>query len=115
MWPEADFLRTHTLKVKKAVLVGALSAGLLNSTAAAGARAGGRQRRSASASGVGGQRRGAGAGAGETHEHTLGGDLDLESLSRVEMLSIIKQEMGVYIDESLVGFPDDICGAAGAA
>ena len=35
-------------------------------------------------------------------EHTVGGDLDMDSLKRVEMLSIIEQELGVYIDESLV-------------
>jgi long-chain acyl-CoA synthetase len=35
--------------------------------------------------------------------HTVGGDLNLDSLKRVEMLSIIEQELGVYIDESLVG------------
>ena len=35
-------------------------------------------------------------------EHTVGGDLNMDSLKRVEMLSIIEQELGVYIDESLV-------------
>ncbi|MDD9985442.1 MAG: 1-acyl-sn-glycerol-3-phosphate acyltransferase [Spirochaetaceae bacterium] len=36
-------------------------------------------------------------------EKSLGGDLDLDSLKRVELLSVIEQELGVYIDESLVG------------
>ena len=33
---------------------------------------------------------------------TLGEDLNLDSLKRVELLSLIEEEMGVYIDESLV-------------
>ena len=36
-------------------------------------------------------------------EKTLGTDLNLDSLKRVELLSMIEQELGVYIDESLAG------------
>ena len=36
-------------------------------------------------------------------EKTLGSDLGLDSLGRVELLSMIEQELGVYIDESLLG------------
>ena len=103
VWPEADFPRTHTLKVKKAVLVEALSAGLPSAAAAAGPRApattGGdpKERLVRLVSEVSGV-----AQEQVLPEHTVGGDLDLDSLKRVEMLSIIEQEMGVYIDESLV-------------
>ena len=36
-------------------------------------------------------------------EKTLGSDLGLDSLGRVELLSMVEQELGVYIDESLLG------------
>ena len=104
VWPEADFPRTHTLKVKKAVLVDALSAGLPSAAPAAGPRG------PAAAAGDPQERlvRLVSEVSGMAHEqvlpeHTVGGDLDLDSLKRVEMLSIIEQELGVYIDESLVG------------
>ena len=104
VWPEADFPRTHTLKVKKAVLVDALSAGLPSSAPADGARAQAaaaadpKERLVRLVSEVSGL-----AQEQVLPEHTVGGDLNLDSLKRVEMLSIIEQEMGVYIDESLVG------------
>jgi long-chain acyl-CoA synthetase len=104
VWPEADFPRTHTLKVKKAVLVDALSAGLPSAAPATGARAQAaaaadpKQRLVRLVSEVSGL-----AQEQVLPEHTVGGDLNLDSLKRVEMLSIIEQEMGVYIDESLVG------------
>ncbi|MDE0230278.1 MAG: AMP-binding protein [Spirochaetaceae bacterium] len=103
VWPEADFPRTHTLKVKKAVLVDALSAGVPRAAAGAAAR-------TPAAAGNPGERlvRLVSEVSGVAQEqvlpeHTVGGDLDLDSLKRVEMLSIIEQELGVYIDESLVG------------
>ena len=104
VWPEADFPRTHTLKVKKAVLADALSAGLPDAAPAAGARppspAAGdpKERLVRLVSEVSGLAR-----EQVLPEHTVGGDLNLDSLKRVEMLSIIEQELGVYIDESLVG------------
>ncbi len=36
-------------------------------------------------------------------DKTLGSDLGLDSLGRVELLSMVEQELGVYIDESLLG------------
>ena len=105
IWPEADLPRTHTLKVKKGVLVDALQRGPEQAPAAA-AGAGRAQpaadgdpkerlvRLVSEVSGV--------AQEQVLPEHTVGGDLDMDSLKRVEMLSIIEQEMGVYIDESLV-------------
>ena len=103
IWPEADFPRTHTLKVKKGVIVDALSAGM-PSAATAGAG-----RSQPAADGDPAQRlvRLVSEVSGLAQEqvlpeHTVGGDLNLDSLKRVEMLSIIEQELGVYIDESLV-------------
>ena len=105
IWPEADFPRTHTLKVKKGVLVDALHSDPAKApTAATGAgrappaAAGDPKERLvrlvSEVSGV--------AQEQVLPEHTVGGDLDMDSLKRVEMLSIIEQELGVYIDESLV-------------
>ena len=103
IWPEADFPRTHTLKVKKGVLVDALQSGTQDAAAAGGARtqpaaAGNPKERLvhlvSEMSGV--------AQEQVLPEHTVGGDLNMDSLKRVEMLSIIEQELGVYIDESLV-------------
>ena len=43
-------------------------------------------------------------GAGDVRDQeTLGDDLDLDSLGRVELLSAIEAELGVYIDEGQVG------------
>ena len=103
IWPEADFPRTHTLKVKKGVLVDALQSGAPAVAVAGGARAQPaadaepRERLVRVVSEV--------SGVAEEQvlpEHTVGGDLDMDSLKRVEMLSIIEQELGVYIDESQV-------------
>ena len=103
IWPEADFPRTHTLKVKKGVLVDALQSGASAAAAAGGARAqpaadaDPKERLVRLVSEVSGV-----AQEQVLPEHTVGGDLNMDSLKRVEMLSIIEQELGVYIDESQV-------------
>ena len=106
VWHQEDFPRTPTLKVKKALVLDHLK-----ETAS--------------------QLTGSTAGAPETAptapidplvrlvaqvaqvaqvpvsvvepEKTLGSDLGLDSLGRVELLSMVEQELGVYIDESLLG------------
>jgi long-chain acyl-CoA synthetase len=101
IWPEADFPRTHTLKVKKGVLVDALQTGMPSAAGAARAQpaadADPKQRLVRLVSEVSGV-----AQEQVLPEHTVGGDLNMDSLKRVEMLSIIEQELGVYIDESMV-------------
>ena len=104
VWPEADFPRTHTLKVKKTVVVEALRGG------ASDAEGQPAERSKAAADGDPGERlvRLVSEVSGVPQEQllpekSLGGDLDLDSLKRVELLSVIEQELGVYIDESLVG------------
>ena len=101
VWPEEDFPRTHTLKVKKGLVIDQLR-GLASAAPAA---------KQASASG-----RATGARSlehliaevGEVSlgqvapEKALGLDLNLDSLGRVELLSAIEVELGVYLDESLV-------------
>ena len=103
VWHEEDFPRTHTMKVRKGVVLDYLKA------AASGSR-----EKVTAVSGT--------VAAAEVDplvriiaqvaeipvrdvdpRKTLGGDLDLDSLKRVELLSAVEQELGTYIDESLVG------------
>ena len=101
VWPEEDFPRTHTLKVKKGLVLDAIARSTSTGPAPGTARDPGR---------TGAERRlhHLVAEVGEipleqvTAEKTLGTDLNLDSLGRVELLSLIEQELGVYIDESLV-------------
>ena len=102
VWPEEDFPRTHTLKVKKGVVVDVLkgvtptapAAGMTpNNAQGNGARS--LQHLLAEVSEM--------TLAQVTPEKTLGTDLNLDSLKRVELLSAIDEELGVYLDESQVG------------
>ena len=101
IWPEEDFPRTHTLKVKKPLVIERLmeSPGQQQPPAAAPSSNG------ASQPGVRGlehivaevaQR----SPAEVRPEMALGEDLDIDSLGRVELLSAVEAELGVYLDES---------------
>lgn len=108
VWPEPDFPRTHTLKVKKVIVLETL---LNNGESAPDEPA----EAHSYAESPNAQEE---AGASDlkrlvatlcempasriASEMTVGGDLNLDSLRRVELLSAIEQELGVYIDESLV-------------
>ena len=102
IWPEEDFPRTHTLKIKKQVVIDAIrsdgpaersAAAPLAGTAASGQRGLlqiiGEVART-DASGIEGGM-------------ALGDDLSLDSLGRIELLSAIESDLGVYLDENLVG------------
>ena len=102
VWPDEDFPRTHTLKVKKQVVIDTVLGRLQQNTTTA----------APGASGV------APTGprnvkhliaevskldlAEVKEQSTLGDDLKLDSLGRVELLSAIEAELGVYMDEGLV-------------
>ncbi|MCY4624624.1 MAG: AMP-binding protein [Chloroflexi bacterium] len=103
VWPDEDFPRTHTLKVRKPLLIDRLQGNAAPPqaatapTAASGGREGGRSlvdiiaevaRIDASAVGP---------------NMTLGDDLNLDSLGRVELLSAIEADLGAYLDENQVG------------
>ena len=102
VWPDEDFPRTHTLKVKKQVVIDTLlgriqqagpTAGFPGVSPAGGARSllhiiGEVSKRDI---------------ADIPDEAALGDDLELDSLGRVELLSAIEAELGVYMDESHVG------------
>ena len=101
VWPDEDFPRTHTLKVKNQVVIDTILRGAKQSTPSSP--------RPASTPPTGARdlmsiiaelsRRDL-----ELVNDTasLGDDLDLDSLGRIELLSAIETEMGVYLDESKV-------------
>ena len=97
VWPEEDFPRTHTLKVKKQIVMDIIL-GKVEAEAPAAASGGG------TAGGPRGlvhiiaelSRRSVGE---VTEDARLGDDLDLDSLGRVELLSAVETELGVYMDE----------------
>ena len=99
VWPEEDFPRTHTLKVKKPLVIDYL----LNRTEqepetpqeTPEKAQSGLQRIVASVCSISAEEL--------TPEKTLGLDLNIDSLGRVELLSAIEQELGVFVDETQVG------------
>jgi len=101
VWQDEDFPRTHTLKVKKQIVIDTIL-GRLQPVPPAVTASGGRP---------------AGGSRGLLHiiaevskrdvaeivgEAALGDDLDLDSLGRVELLSAVEAELGVYMDEDQV-------------
>ena len=104
VWPDEDFPRTHTLKVRKPVLIERL----LGDTAAEEPAS---SRPASSPSGSQNGVRGLVDIVAEVAtldasriepDMTLGDDLNLDSLGRVELLSAIEADLGVYLDESQV-------------
>ena len=102
VWPHEDFPRTHTLKVKNQVVIDAILHGAQQpalptphpaSAAPRGAR--GLVHIIAEIARV--------QPEDVLDAASLGNDLDLDSLGRVELLSAIEAELGVYLDESQVG------------
>ncbi len=102
VWSDEDFPRTHTLKVKKQIVIDTIL-GKIQPEPPAAAPPGGRR---------------AGGARSLLHiiaevskrdvedildEGVLGDDLELDSLGRVELLSAVEAELGVYIDEGQVG------------
>ena len=99
IWPEEDFPRTHTLKVRKGIVIDTI----LGKIQPAGQPAGGAEQ------GQPGGPRDLAHIISEVSRHSLeeirdeaalADDLDLDSLGRVELLSAIEAELGVYMDES---------------
>jgi long-chain acyl-CoA synthetase len=95
IWPEVDFPRTHTLKVKRPLVEAYLVDQQLAAPApAVAADADQLHRLIAQCSHHEGEIR---------EEHDLGTDLGLDSLGRVELLSAIEEELGVYVDDTEIG------------
>ena len=98
VWPEEDFPRTHTLKVKKQIVIDTILGNIQPEPIAA----------SPSGGGTAGGPRGlvhiiaevSRRGVDEIEDGaSLGDDLGLDSLGRVELLSAVETELGVYMDE----------------
>lgn len=113
VWPYDDFPRTHTLKVKKHEVVDALkhagAGGRLAALAAAAAEP------APAAESTSALVRLMRTLYPDKHldlqpEATLGGDLNLDSLARVELLSAIEQELGAYVDDSAVAADTTVAG-----
>ena len=102
IWPDEDFPRTHTLKVKKQIVIDTILGKIQPESPAAtppsGSTAGGVRSLLHIIAEV--SKRDAGDIRDEV---TLGDDLELDSLGRVELLSAIETELGVYTDEDQVG------------
>jgi long-chain acyl-CoA synthetase len=97
LWPEPDFPRTHTLKVKRADVL----AGIQNQTGASREPSPVSTQAITSSltrlilDAVGEQ------GPPPSPDATLA-DIGLDSLARVELLAVIETELGVYLDEATV-------------
>jgi long-chain acyl-CoA synthetase len=102
VWPDADLPRTPTMKIRKPEVLARLA--LMGDPAAQPAGAGGPlvgppehaddplAALVASVAGV--------PVARVTRDARLTSDLDLDSLGRVELLGVVEEELGVYVDES---------------
>lgn len=101
IWPEEEFPRTHTLKVKKNVVLERLIADAQGQANAAEAPPEAPKVEMSPLVQL--IVRICDASPAEVRaESVLGADIGLDSLGRVELLSAIEQELGVYIDESQV-------------
>jgi long-chain acyl-CoA synthetase len=108
LWRDEDFPRTHTLKVRKGAILDTLQGVAAPTTTP----------RSGPKADVADEPRGVRHLVAEvggvpiaqvTSEKALGTELKLDSLGRVELLSAIEDELGVYLDETEVG-PDTTVG-----
>ena len=103
VWPGEDFPRTHTLKVRKPLLIDMLQnvAGPAEASPPASAATANRQGARALADIIAEVAR---LDASMVKpDMTLGDDLGLDSLGRVELLSAVEADLGAYLDESQVG------------
>ncbi|MBI4311541.1 MAG: AMP-binding protein [Chloroflexi bacterium] len=99
VWPDEDFPRTHTLKVKKHEVLQRLAQMQSSETAARSPAPVVSHIPALFMLAMQVARKPAGE-AGPSSR--LGSDLALDSLGRVELLAAVESELGVYLDESLV-------------
>ncbi len=101
IWPDEEFPRTHTLKVKKNLVLERLIADAQGQTNTVAALAETPMEALTPLEQLI-VRISDDSSAGISAESVLGTDIGLDSLGRVELLSAIEQELGVYIDETQV-------------
>ncbi len=94
-WPDEDFPRTHTLKVRRPLVLEYLETQASHAGTAPAAAGNGDQLHQL----IRLARREDGA---IEEDQELGTDLGLDSLGRVELLSAIEDEIGVYVDDTEV-------------
>ncbi|MFN2484686.1 MAG: AMP-binding protein [Candidatus Limnocylindria bacterium] len=105
VWPDEDFPRTHTLKVKKRLVVDRLEMLERQSgrevTADERPHATQAARPAVSVESVVASV--AGVSVDQVHDHSrLSSDLGLDSLARIELLSVIEEELGAFVDDAAV-------------
>ena len=110
VWQEEDFPRTHTLKVKKPLVLD-----YLKTAASLGVERTSPEPGTPSSTPVDPLIRIIALVAQVEPQEvepgkTLGEDLNLDSLNRVELLSVIEQELCVYVDESLLNPTTTVAG-----
>jgi long-chain acyl-CoA synthetase len=103
LWHEQDFPKTHTLKVKKNVVLDIISGTKpvpppRDMSATQDARLPQHDNLQRIMSDISGE-----PIRDIIPEKSLGNDLSLDSLRRIELLSAIEEELGVYIDETHIG------------
>ena len=103
VWPEDDFPRTHTLKVKKRIVLAALSQ--VETPAAVDRGDSAATASPVAASGLDGLRALVAATASVpiesvASESRLSSDLGLDSLARIELLGVIEEELGTFVDDA---------------
>jgi long-chain acyl-CoA synthetase len=105
-WNEADFPRTHTLKVKKREVIARLEAETTSAPAVTVPAPNGERPVVAPPVGTLGTITAMVASIAElspeavTPTARLSSDLNMDSLNRVELLGVIEEEMGVFVDDA---------------
>jgi long-chain acyl-CoA synthetase len=111
IWPADDFPRTHTLKVKKRLVIERLEADAVAPTesgrATSAADRGPKEKVAAAPDSLEGFiDLVAGVAdlppASVTPESRLSSDLNMDSLARIEVLGVIEEELGAFIDDSTI-------------
>jgi 1-acyl-sn-glycerol-3-phosphate acyltransferase/acyl carrier protein len=101
IWPDEDFPRTHTLKVKKRFVLDALRADRAPESVVPAGRSAAPPTAASAADPVLALAASAAGVAVDSVSETsrLASDLNLDSLGRVELLGMIEEELGTFVDD----------------
>lgn len=118
IWPDDDFPRTHTLKVKKRMVLERLEADASGAPVAAHPELAAPAAASSLPAGTLGQLIPLVASVGSLEigtisaEARLSSDLNMDSLQRIELLGVIEEELGVYVDDAALDPEATVAGLA---